>query len=160
MLRKFLSGILACLLATCTLPAAEILPGRWQLVDALPAGTPITIQTRAGERLPCLYFSSDRESLLVVQDRGGQRRILKSTIESVVAEKYDDRLRNGSILGMAAGVGVAVCLATIPGDMTRRNRVNMTTFGSVLFGLCGMGLGALIDFHHKGRQLIYQAIKK
>jgi hypothetical protein len=160
MLRRFSSAMLIWSLAVCTLPAGEILRGRWQLVDALSAGSPITIQTSAGEQLPCLYFSSDRESILIVETRGGQRRILKSSIESVTAEKYDDRLRNGAILGIAAGVGVAMCLGMIPKDMTQRNRVNMMTFGSVLFGLTGMGLGTLVDFHHKGRQVIYQAIKK
>jgi hypothetical protein len=159
MLRRCLSAILIWVLTVCALSAGEILRGRWQLVDALTAGSPITIQTSAGEQLPCLYFSSDRESILIVETRGGQRRILKSAIESVTAEKYDDRLRNGAILGMAAGVSVAMCLGMIPED-TRRNRVSMMTFGSVLFGLSGMGLGTLIDFHHKGRQLIYQAIKK
>jgi hypothetical protein len=160
MFRRRLCTAIVMSLICGSLQAAEVIPGRWQLVDMLPAGSPVTIKTTAGEQVSCLYFYSDRESVLVVENQGSQRRIPKSIIESVVAEKYDDSIRNGALLGAAAGVGFAVIAAIAPGDMTHRTRVNVGTFGSVLFGLCGMGVGALLDFHHRGRELIYQAKKK
>ncbi len=159
MIRRSLSLTLALLLVAGSLPAAEVIPGKWQKVDLLPSGSPIIVKTRYGEKIECIYFDSNRDSLLVVEASGNYRRVRKEEVESVVAEKYDDSLANGAIIGLSAGVGVAMLTAAFSKDALHRSRVNIAVFGSVLFGLLGMGIGTLVDYHHRGNELIYVAPK-
>ena len=160
MIRRFLSLAVASSLMICSLPAAEVIPGKWQKVDLLPAGSPIIIKTRFGEKLECSYFDSNRESILVVENGRSQRRIRKEDVESIIAQKYDDRLLNGAVIGLSAGVAAALLTAALDKDGLHRNRVNMAVFGSVLFGLAGMGIGTLIDYHHRGSEVIYVSAKR
>jgi hypothetical protein len=159
MFRKLISAAMAFLLLIVSLPAAEVIPGRWQKVDLLPAGSPITIKTIYGERVPCTYFGSDRETLLIVESRSNQRRIRKTEIESIIAEKYEDRLINGAVIGLSAGVASALLLSLARKNAPHRDRVNLAVFGSVLFGLSGMGIGTLVDFQHSGREEIFRAVE-
>ncbi len=160
MIRRFLSLAMAFLLLACSLPAAEVIRGKWQKVDMLPAGSPIIIKTRYGEKLECTYFDSNRESLLVVETGRGQRRIRKEDVESVIAEKYDDSLVNGAVIGLSAGVAAALLAAALSKDALHRSRVNIAVFGSVLFGLSGMGIGALVDYRYRGSEVIYLSPKQ
>ena len=160
MIRRLLSIAVAFPLLVCSLPAAEVIPGKWQKVDLLPAGSPIIIKTRYGEKLECAYFDSNRESILIVETGAGQRRIRKEDVESIIAQKYDDRLLNGALIGLSVGVAVALLTAALSKDALHRSRVDIALFGSALFGLSGMGIGALVDFHHKGSEVIYVAPKK
>jgi hypothetical protein len=142
-----------------SLGAAEIIPGRWEKVDLLTSGSPIIIRTRYSEVIQCTYFDSNRETLLVVETSGAQRRIRKDEVDSIVAEQYDDRLRNGMLIGMSAGVAGAIALSFASEDALHRSRANIAVLGGIMFGLMGMGVGALVDYEHKGRELIYQAPK-
>jgi hypothetical protein len=137
-----------------------VIPGRWEKVDYLQSGTQVVIALNTGERLECVFVSSDRDSLLVVEIHGDQRRVRKSLVETVTAEKYDDRLANGAILGLLAGVGGAAALSAIPQGISRDDRVTYAVYGSILFGLGGLSIGTLVDHSHKGRELLYEAPKK
>jgi hypothetical protein len=159
MSRKFISAAMAFLFLTGFLPVADVIPGKWQKVDLLPAGSPITIKTIYGEQVPCTYFGSDRETLLIVETRRNQRRIRKAEIETIIAEKYDDRLVNGAVIGLSAGVAFALLLSLARGETSHHDRVTLAVFGSVLFGLCGMGVGTLVDYQHQGREVVYRAAK-
>ncbi len=141
------------------LHAAEVIPGRWEKVDLLIAGSSITVKTRYSEVIRCSYYDSNRDSLLVVEPGGKQRRIRKDEVESIIAEQYDDSLKNGMLIGMASGVGAALLLAFASDKSLHRSRANIAVFGSIMFGLMGLGVGALVDYEHKGREVIYQAPK-
>lgn len=155
MIRRFLSLTLTFLLLAGFLSAAEIIAGKWQKVDLLPSGSPIIIKTRFGEKIECTYFDSNRDSILVVDRGGNNRRIRKEEVASVIAEKYDDRLVNGAVIGLSAGVAVAMLTAAFSHDAFHRSRANIAIFGGALFGLSGMGIGTLVDYHHRGNELIY-----
>jgi hypothetical protein len=159
MIKRAVSVATILFLLTSTLGAAEVIPGRWEKVDLLASGSPIIIRTRYSEVIQCKYFDSNRETLLVVEASGAQRRIRRDEVENIVAEQYDDGLRNGMLIGMSAGVAGAILLATASKDALHRSRANIAVLGGVLFGLMGMGVGSLIDYEHKGRELIYQAPK-
>jgi hypothetical protein len=158
--RMQICAVLISVMLTGSARAGGVIPGRWEKVDLLLSGTPIVISLNTGERLSCTYISSDREWLLVVEIQGDQRRIHKYSVDRVIAEKYDDRLVNGAILGLVLGVGSAVSLATIPRGMSRNDRVTYGVYGTVLFGLAGMSAGALLDRTHQGRELLYEAPPK
>jgi len=158
MTRSLVAAATAIVLLAGPLRGSEIIHGRWEKVDLLTAASPILIKTIYAEEIDCLYFSSDRETLLIVETSGVQRRIAKAVIERVTAREYDDTLTNGMILGLAAGIGAALLVALVPKDSTS-SRTTTGIFGGVLFGLSGMGIGAMVDFHHKGSEVIYQAPK-
>jgi len=157
MARRCAATVVAILLVTGSLPAAEIIRGKWQKVESLPAGSPIVIRTLQGEQIECTLFGSDSETLLIVEVTGIQRRIGKSMVQSIVASRYDDRLRNGAIIGLSAGLGFTALLATLPSYRHPNDRATVAIFGAVLFGLSGMGLGTLVDHEHQGRELVYEA---
>lgn len=144
------------------LPApAQVVPGKWQKVDALPAGTQIIIKTNYGEIVDCVYFSSDRETLLIVETNGGvQRRIFKPSVEKVTAKNYDDRLTNGAILGLSTGAALGVVLSSLSGREHHSIGVSDRLLGGVVGGLLGLGLGIFIDSQHKGREVLYEAAKR
>ena len=156
-MRKSLSAAMAILLLACSSQAAEVIRGKWQKVDLIPSGTPIILKAANGERMECTYISSDREMLLIVETSGNPRRIRKSEVESIIAEKYEDRLFNGAVIGLSAGVAAALLTAAASPEINNRDRAGFIAFGSVLFGLAGMCVGTLVDSHHKGRELIYLA---
>ena len=157
MARRSLAAATALLMLAGTVHGAEVIAGKWQKVDLLTAGSPILIKTIYAEQVECLYFSSNRETLLIVETHGVQRRISKEVIETVTALEYDDTLANGMVLGLAAGLCAALLMALVPRDPSASNRATTAVFGGVLFGLSGMGIGALADFHHKGREVLYRA---
>lgn len=159
---KYLSAAMALLLLGCTMPvSAQVIPGRWEKVDNLPAESEIIIKTRYGEVVECMYFSSDRETLLIVETGArGQRRILKSSVEKVTASKYDDRLTNGALIGLSAGAGFGALLASISRSASLGNSAGDRVLGAAVFGVLGMGVGALIDYEHRGREVLYEAPKK
>jgi hypothetical protein len=159
MARRTASAVTILFFFASTLRAAEVIPGRWEKIDLLASGSPITVRTRYSEVIQCTYYDSNRESLLVVETSGAQRRIRKEEVETVIAEQYDDSLKNGMLIGLAAGVAGAIAMASASKDALHRSSANIAVFGSILFGLMGMGVGALADYEHKGRELIYQVPK-
>lgn len=160
MARKCISTVLALLIPLCSLPAADVIPGRWEKVDFLVSKTPVLIKMSSGEEFEATFFSSDRAVLLVVDAGGGLRRVRKAEVETVIADKYDDRLKNGAISGLLVGVGGAALLTFVPRDSEHDRRVSTAVFKGVLLGMVGMGLGALVDYHHKGREVLYEARKR
>ncbi len=156
-MRKFLSAAMVVLLLAGSGRAADVIRGKWQKVDVMPSGTPIILKTTGGERVECTYISSDREMVLVVEADDRPRRIRKAEVESIVAEKYEDRLLNGAVIGLSAGVAIALVTAAVSTEVNHRDRAGFAVFGGVLFGLAGMCVGSLVDAHHKGREVVYLA---
>ncbi len=159
MTRKTISAFLSLMVLLGSLPAADVIPGRWEKVDLLISKTPILIEMLSGEQFHCTFFSSNREVLLVVEPNGVLRRVRKAEVETVVAEKYDDRLRNGIVTGLLVGLAGAAALTLASHDPDQGSRVNTGVLRGVMLGLVGSGVGALVDYHHKGREVIFEARK-
>ena len=140
---------------------AEVIPGKWQKVDLLLAGSKIILKTGYGEILDCIYFGSDDETLLVVESVSKQqRRISKTSVEKITATEYDDRLLNGSLIGLSIGAGLGIALTSATEIARQRNGVGNRVLGCALFGLLGVGFGALVDYKHRGSEVLYEAPKK
>jgi len=156
---RCVAGLLVALLTLFPAPlTAQVIPGKWQKVDLLTAGSEITIRTNYGETLDCFYFSSARESLLVVESISKeQRRIPKGSVKQIIARHYDDRLRNGAVLGFTAGAASGIAITAATSTRRHRNTITDRVLGSLLFGLLGMGVGVLVDYRHKGEEVLYQA---
>jgi hypothetical protein len=153
---------LAILLFLQTGPAhAEVIPGKWQKVDLLQSGSPIILKTVYGEILDCIYFSSSDEMLLVVESVSKQqRRIPKASVEKITAKEYDDPLLNGGLIGISIGAGLGVAFTSLSDTARHRNSASDRVIGCALFGLLGMGVGALVDFKHRAPTVVYEAPRK
>jgi hypothetical protein len=156
---RCVASLLIALQAMFSVPVtAQVIPGKWQKVDLLTAGSEVIIRTNYGETLDCFYFSLTDEFLLVVESISReQRRIPKSSIKQITARRYDDRLRNGALLGLTAGAVSGIAITTATSSRRHKNTAADRVFGSLLFGLLGMGVGVLIDYRHKGDEVLYQA---
>lgn len=156
---RCISPCLILLLLAGAVPVpAQVIPGKWQKVDLLPAGSEIIIKNESGEVLECYYFSSTREILLVVESVSKeQRRIPKSSVKLITAKDYDDRLLNGALLGLSVGVAAGIGVTTVSESARQRNSTTDRAFGAFLFGMLGMGLGILIDYHRRGQEVVYEA---
>jgi hypothetical protein len=161
---KMLSRILiAAMFYTCTSQAAysEVLQGRWEKVELLPAGTQVTVYIDSGEILECYLFNTSRDILLVVTSISReQRRIPKDSVVKIVARNYDDSLKNGAFIGLASGAATGITITALINTTRHRSGVGDRILGTLLFGLIGMGIGVLIDFRHQGQETVYEAAKK
>jgi hypothetical protein len=159
-LSAWLAIILLLILQTAP-ASAEVIPGKWQKVDLLLSGTQIILKTHYGEILDCIYFSSTDDILLVVESVSKQqRRILKSSVEKITATQYDDRLLDGSLIGLSVGTGLGLAFTSATNTARHKNSISDRVIGCALFGLLGMGLGALVDYRHRAPEVVYQAPQK
>ncbi len=84
---------------------AQVVPGRWEKVDALPTGSKIILTLKAGDRIVCTFKSSSVEELTVLRDSGEEIKIPKAEIQQAVREEYQESPVNRTLLGAAIGAG-------------------------------------------------------
>lgn len=110
--------LVGVVLHSAPLPQEDsVVPGRWELVDALPAGTTLTVTLKmsgtgeAGAILSAALHQSDDNSLTLVNDRGEEIRIARDDIETV--SYRGPRWTRGDKIGMSFLVGGSAALAGI-----------------------------------------------
>lgn len=162
--KKTIIVFAALLLAAATVQA-EVVPGRWELVDRLGSDTPIIIEFKAGERMECMYIGSSPETITYVDDTGIERTTPKKDIHKIeFAKKTGDSLKNGAGYGAVLGAAGAILAltayaksVTASGPIIDRESAGIF----ILAGLTGAGIGALsgaaIDASIKGRKVLYKA---
>ncbi len=162
--KKFVTAFAVNLLAT-TAVQAEIIPGRWELVDRLEPDTPIIIKLKAGERMECSFKRSNPEEVIFIDDVGTERSIPKNEILRIESsEKTGDSLKNGAGYGAVIGAaGAVVGLLAYAHSVTDSGPVVGSESAGYFFaaGLAGAGIGALtgigIDASFKGRKVLFKA---
>jgi hypothetical protein len=149
------SLIVWAVLATTFLNAA-IVPGRWEKVEALEEGYPITVKLASGERIKAAYVGFTDEALVLKRDSGRELVVPKAAVLTVTSQERNsnDGLRNGAIIGAAAGGGfaLAVGLHLADGDDYR-----VVAAYSALYAAIGMGVGVGVDVIIKGHEVLYQS---
>ena len=136
---------------------AGIIPGRWEKVDRLGAGTTVVVRLKAGDRLEGVFKSSDPQELAVETTSTGVRRVSKTSVEQVLLPDVKSKTpyRLGAALGAGAGAAAGAAVAQ-SFDETIMAR---TEFQALIFGCIGALAGALIGNAVASRQdvVIYQA---
>lgn len=142
---------------------AGVVPGRWEKVAALPAGKPIVVTLKAGERIECSFESLAPDALSISDFGGNRRKLPRSEVRRIVAaEKHDDRVRDGAIVGAVTGLagGLAVGSAIYFGQGSEKEKPEAAGF-ILPFGPFGAGVGALVgylaDRSHRGHEVLYEA---
>jgi hypothetical protein len=111
--RHIASAITIPSLTSSSLPAG-VIPGRWEKVDRLPLGKPITLTLKTKDRVAGTYKRSDAKTLEVADPSGEERNLPKSEVKEIVSgEMAKDGLGNGALIGMAVGGGVALAILAV-----------------------------------------------
>ncbi len=88
-----------------SLGIADVVPGRWEKVDQLQAGSPLILELVTGDRIECAFFASNPEELTIETNDGKRQTIPKTTV-TLVSRLQPRKAR--AVLGMAVGAGAGV----------------------------------------------------
>ena len=104
--RNLTAALFAVLLMLNSGLYAEVVPGKWEKVDALTAGIEIEVKLKTGDRIDCAFKNSEPDNLSVMEPNGNVRMIPKSEVETIVSRsKYNDSGKdNGTGESVAEGV--------------------------------------------------------
>ncbi len=141
---------------------AQVVPGRWEKVDALEQGTEIIITMKSGERVDGAFQQHDAEILFVAEVNGSERPIPERDVAKVVRPLVEgDSSWDGAAIGAAIGYGGGwaglAAMKSGGGDWAWSDAFEM--FGPIGAAV-GFGIGFAIDRAHKGHkgtELLYQS---
>ena len=124
------------LVSLLSFPArAQGIPGRWEKVEALKLGSPITVELKNGDRLGG-QFEELSPSELLLRTNSAQAAIPRAEIDRIITRGRDDLL-NGYLIGTAIGGGTMTAVFwPWSGDWS--------VWGTAIMGLAGAGLGGLL----------------
>ena len=137
---------------------AQVVPGRWEKVAALPQGEEIIVTLKAGDRLECAFKESGADDLTVITLTGRELNIAKSEVREIESqEKIKDSLLNGALIG--AGVGLGIAFAGLAAASSGKGEVlsSAKVFAPLLGVGAGLGVGMAIDASQQGTEVLYQA---
>jgi hypothetical protein len=155
----------AALFLTVALLHAQVIPGRWEKVDALAAGIHIVVKMNTGDRVEGNFRSTDFDSVLLTALDGREIRLPKSGVRSIeTTVKVRDSLRNGAWIGAGVGsLGGMLATVTYAKSVTASGSIWGEDTAGYLIGsaLVGAGVGALagvaVDASIKSNEVIYRA---
>jgi hypothetical protein len=162
---KACTAVFAVILLAASTVRADVIPGRWELVDALEPGTPVTIKLKAGDRMECVFKESSPLEVTFAGERGNEGKVLKSEILRIeMGERTADGLANGALIGMGLGAAGAIgALYAYADSVTASGPIwgGDSAGYFIAAGLVGAGMGALaglaVDASAKKNKVIYQA---
>ena len=130
---------------------AQVIPGRWEKVEALQLGPQITVKLKNGARIEgqCEELSS---SELLLRTGTAQARIPRADIERITTREADG-LAEGAILGTIVGLGFAL----LGHGLSESSFSEKTLLGVAILAGIGAGVGVGIDALKKTEVVLYQA---
>ena len=100
-------AIILILVGLLSVPAqAQVIPGRWEKIEALQLGPQITVGLKNGDRIEG-QFEELSSSELLLRTGTAQAGILRAEIQRI-STREADRLDEGAILGAGVGAGFAL----------------------------------------------------
>jgi len=129
---------------------ADVIPGRWEKVEAQAPGTVLTVIMKSGDRLFGCTFEELQMDTLVVETGAGEQRNPKvgiQRVETLLPDSVKDGTVKGVVIGAVVGgvlgglVGAAVCIFCSTGESIQGALV----LGAVSSGI-GAGAGAAIGY--------------
>ncbi len=142
---------------------AQVVPGRWEKVEVQKQGTELTLILQSGEPVYGLLKEVTHDTVIVIEEDGGQRSVTKSSIHLVETTRIDST-RSGTLIGLAIGGAVG----SISGGLAARASSENPTVsdflqGFFILGAFGAGFGAAIGYgvekfaDHKRPEVLYVA---
>ena len=157
-LYSFIKSLLIIVFFSSGLLNAQVIPGRWEKVDALLQGEEIIVTLKAGDRLECAIKESGADDLTVITSTGRELKVAKSEVSKIVSgEEIKDSLLNGALIGVGVGLGIVLAGLTIAAS-GEGEVLASAKWGAPLLGLgAGLGVGMAIDASRQGTEVLYQA---
>jgi len=145
---------------------ADVIPGRWEKVEAQAPGTGLTVIMKSGDRFDCIFEELQMDTL-VVDTGAGERRIPKVDIQRLeTIELVSDPVKDGTLKGASIGAVVVgtlgVSLGADLGDDPGEKIIGALVLGAIGAGI-GAAFGAPIGFtvdylaKHKRPEVLYVA---
>jgi hypothetical protein len=135
---------------------ASVVPGRWEKVEVLSEGFPVTVKLKSGSRIKAYYVGLTEDGLLLGRESGDQLEVPKPEVAEVTSQERNanDGLRNGAIIGGMTGGIFALSLGLALADGDDKAYVALVT---AIYSAIGMGAGVGIDAIIKGHEVYYEA---
>ena len=149
-MNRVLHPLVLLLAVTATAPAQELAGTFDQLRVLVKPGDALTVTDVSGLRLRGTLAELSSSSLVL--EVSGTRRALQSAEIDAIEKRGADSLRNGALIGLAAGAGL---FGTVIGATTGDR--GYAVGGAVVYGGIGAGIGVGIDALIEGRRVIYAA---
>ena len=124
-----------------------VVPGRWEKIEGLEAGTGIVVSLNSGEKMDSFYRGTTEDGITVVSSDGQEHKLPKSAVAKIeTLEKKRGPVWDGALIGAAVGMAVSGALLAKYGDSS--------IAGAVLgfYGGLGAGIGLAIDAGVAGRK--------
>ncbi len=140
-------GVCLLLLSHSVLLHGDVIPGRWEKVEAQAPGIGLTVIMKSGDWFDCAYKELQMDTL-VVETSAGERRIPKVDIQRLeTSELVPDPVKDGTLKGAVIG---AVVLAVLGGLACDPNdflcdRLTGVAVGAVIGAVAGAAIGFTVD---------------
>jgi len=146
---------------------ADVIPGRWEKVEAQPPGTGLTVMMKSGDRFDCTLEELQMDTL-VVDTGAGERRIPKVDIQRLeTSELVSDPVKDGTVKGAVIGAVVVGVFGGLVGaafgGWDADDEIKGALVGGAIGAGIGAGAGAAIGFtvdhvaKHKRPEVLYVA---
>ncbi len=142
---------------------AQVVPGRWEKVEAQKQGTELALILHSGEQVYGLLEEVTTDTVIVIEESGGQRPVTKVSIHRVETTRIDST-RNGTLLGLAiGGAAGSISGAFFATALSETPTASEYLGGALICGAIGAGIGAAIGYKvdkeadHKGPEILYVA---
>ena len=155
--RTFTTTLAFLTLAIASLEAA-VIPGRWEKVEALEAGHPITVTLKCWERIKGSFHVLHKESLVI--KKGNEQELALPKIDVIKVESQDrtnnDSLINGPMWGAILGAGFSALGTALGSDIHSGEAAGVIALSAGL----GAGIGFIGDVLIKTPDVFYEASEK
>jgi len=142
-------GVCLLLLSHSVLLHADVIPGRWEKVEAQAPGTGLTVIMKSGDRFDCTFEELQIDTLVVETD-AGEKRIPNVDIQRLEAsELVPDPVKDGNLKGAVIGVVVLGVLGGLgcggDGLVVLCDRLTGVTIGAGISAGIGAAIGFTVD---------------
>ena len=154
---KHLSTAVCLWLITTSSLLADVIPGRWEKLEAQPLGSEIVVALKSGAWLEGRFRGLGPDHLTIELHSGEARQLVKQEIHLVQgpAESTSSTRRNGALIGALVGLafsGLTVWQENFSGSGT----AGLT---AIITGVATAG-GFFIGKATKTREILYKAAPK
>ncbi len=152
----------AVVLLSVAAAAAEVVPGRWEKVQALPADTEVWVTLQSGERVQGWFVKLNDAHLVLAGSGGARLELHRSHIQKITGpRKPRRRFWTGAKTGALAGFGMGMAIGLAAGDDGIWCDITAEGAGIFLGGmLAGPGAiaGRVLENSARRPDVYYQAV--
>jgi len=161
--RSVVYGVCLLLLFHSVLLHADVIPGRWEMVEVQKQGTELALILHSGEQVYGLLEEVTTDTVIVIEEDGGQRSVTKVSIHRVETTRIDST-RSGTLIGLVIGGAVGSIGGGLAARASSQNpKASDYLQAALILGAIGAGIGAAFGYtvekwvDHKRPEVLYVA---